>query len=209
MSLNRRVELLEWAEENGAWVIEDDYLGEMQLEGRASPALAALDRNGNVIHIGSFSKTISPSLRLGFVVVPSTLVDRFAEAVIYSWPAPGPSVQETVSQFIEEGHYLRHLRRVRRDYSEKRDRLGEALGRFELKGDPAGLAVVVPLADHVPDIEVARSALEYGMAPAPLSPWYPEPTTAKSGLLLGVPNLKIDKVDSYCERLKRLIDRRT
>jgi GntR family transcriptional regulator/MocR family aminotransferase len=75
-----------------------------------------------------------------------------------------------------------------------------------LDGSPAGLAVVVQLADGVSDIDVARSALEYGMAPAPLSPWYPDPVDAKAGLLLGVPNLKIDKVDQYCERLKRLID---
>ena len=207
MSLDRRVELLEWAEQSGAWIIEDDYLGEMQLEGRASPALAALDRNGEVIHIGSFSKTISPSLRLGFVVVPTSLVSRFADAVIYSWPAPGPSVQDAVSQFIEDGHYLRHLRRVRRDYGDKRTCLADALGRYGLEGRPSGLAVVVNLADGVPDIDVARSALEYGMAPAPLSPWYPIANHARSGLLLGIPNLKIEKVDSYCERLRRLIDK--
>jgi GntR family transcriptional regulator/MocR family aminotransferase len=70
MSLPRRLALLAWARRNGAWVIEDDYLSELQLKGRAAPALASLDHGGRVLHIGSFSKTISPALRLGFLVVP-------------------------------------------------------------------------------------------------------------------------------------------
>jgi DNA-binding transcriptional MocR family regulator len=70
LSLARRLQLLDWATQAWAWIIEDDYLGELQLRGRAAPALASLDRAGRVIHIGSFSETLSPTLRLGFVVVP-------------------------------------------------------------------------------------------------------------------------------------------
>src|ERR1700727_3769251 len=80
LSLKRRLELLAWAARTGAWILEDDYLGELQLHRRAAPALASLDRDGRVIHMGSFSKTISPALRLGFIVAPTSLVSRFAEA---------------------------------------------------------------------------------------------------------------------------------
>ncbi|NVD42885.1 PLP-dependent aminotransferase family protein [Ensifer sp. HO-A22] len=206
MSLDRRVELIQWAQRSGAWIIEDDYLGEMQLEGRASPALASLDPE-RVIHIGTFSKTISPSLRLGFIVVPMSLVARFAEAAIYNWPAPGPSVQQSVCDFIQDGHYLRHLRKVRRDYAEKRARLVDALEKIRLVASPAGLAVVVQLPEGAPDADIARSALRFGMAPAPLSPWFATPGSGGSGLLLGAPSVNANTVDSYCERIRRLIDK--
>ena len=91
LSLERRLRLLDWAGRKGVWVIEDDYLSELQLKGRAAPALASLDRDGRVIHIGSFSKTISPTLRLGFLVAPVSLLSRFAEVAACLAPAPGPS----------------------------------------------------------------------------------------------------------------------
>ena len=98
-------------------MIEDDYLSELQLKGRAAPALASLDRAGRVIHIGSFSKTMSPTLRLGFLVAPFPLASRFAEVAACLAPAPGPSVQLATAEFMREGHYMRHLRRTKRVYS--------------------------------------------------------------------------------------------
>jgi len=88
LSLARRLRLLDWAAQDKSWVIEDDYLGELQLEGRAAPALASIDRNGRVIHIGSYSKTISPALRLGFLVAPLPLASQFAEVAACLAPAP-------------------------------------------------------------------------------------------------------------------------
>lgn len=108
LTLARRLVLLEWASQSGAWIIEDDYLGELQLNGRAAPALSSLDRAGRVIHIGSFSKTISPTLRLGFVVAPPELALRFVEAATCLAPAPGPAVQEATAEFMRGGHYMRH-----------------------------------------------------------------------------------------------------
>ena len=92
LSLRRRLQLLEWAASSGAWIIEDDYLSELQLEGRPAPALASLDEGKRVIHIGSFSKTISPGLRLGFVVVPTELAIAFFEVAATLAPAPSPVV---------------------------------------------------------------------------------------------------------------------
>src|SRR5258707_9866946 len=123
LSLARRLRLLDWAGQEGAWVVEDDYLSELQLKGRATPALASLDRTGRVIHIGSFSKTISPTLRLGFLVAPLPLASRFAEVAACLAPPPGPSVQLAIAEFLREGHYMRHLRRTKRIYAAQRDAL--------------------------------------------------------------------------------------
>ncbi|MBX9635722.1 MAG: PLP-dependent aminotransferase family protein, partial [Magnetospirillum sp.] len=123
MSLPRRKALLEWAEATESWIIEDDYLSEIQLKGRAAPALASLDQKGRVLHMGTFSKTISPTLRLGFLVVPPQLAFRFGEAAACLAPAPAAGLQRAVAEFMAEGHYLRHLRRMKRLYAARRDAL--------------------------------------------------------------------------------------
>ncbi len=147
LSLERRLRLLDWAAREGVWVIEDDYLSELQLTGRAAPALASLDRDGRVIHIGSFSKTMSPALRLGFLVAPIALLSRFAEVAACLAPPPGPSVQLAIAEFMREGHYLRHLRRTKRAYSAQRDELLKCLQLHVEAGDvtTAGLAVLLRL----------------------------------------------------------------
>src|SRR6202040_4344708 len=93
LSVERRLRLLDWAAQEGVWVIEDDYLSELQLKGRAAPALASLDRTGRVIHIGSFSKTISPALRLGFLLAPLSLLSRFAETAGGIGPRPAAALR--------------------------------------------------------------------------------------------------------------------
>jgi DNA-binding transcriptional MocR family regulator len=123
MTLARRRALLAWAAGHGAYIVEDDYLGELQLRGRAAPALASIDHAGRVLHIGTFSKTISPSLRLGFMVVPSHLALTFAETAACLAPAPNIAIQHTVAEFIREGHYLRHLRKMKRLYAARQQRL--------------------------------------------------------------------------------------
>src|SRR6185437_1441382 len=92
-------------------------------KGRATPALASLDRAGRVIHIGSFSKTLTPSLRLGFIVAPAALAARFGEVAACLAPSPEPSVQLATAEFMRDGHYMRHLRRTKRIYAAQRDAL--------------------------------------------------------------------------------------
>src|SRR5258706_15225840 len=106
MSLPRRLALLAWARRNDTWIIEDDYLSELQLKGRAAPALASLDHGGRVLHIGSFSKTISPALRLGFTVVPPELSRRFAELAASLAPAPARSHQSAPRCFAQSPQML-------------------------------------------------------------------------------------------------------
>jgi GntR family transcriptional regulator/MocR family aminotransferase len=205
LSLKRRLELLAWAARTGAWILEDDYLGELQLHRRAAPALASLDRDGRVIHVGSFSKTISPALRLGFIVAPTTLVARFAEATLCFGSAPGPAVQHATAQFMREGHYMRHLRRLKRIYSARSDALQAVLERKGYRVHIGGLAAVVRLPDGVSDVSVARDALAQGLAPSPLSPWFSPGTNVESGLLLGVATVNEEQVSAACQQLHQLI----
>nr|WP_047165797.1 PLP-dependent aminotransferase family protein [Sphingomonas sp. Y57] len=207
LSLERRLQLLEWAAANRSWVIEDDYLSELQLTGRAAPALASLDRDGRVIHIGSFSKTISPTLRLGFVMVPADLVGRFAEVAACLAPAPGPAAQLAIAEFMREGHYIRHLRRTKRAYTARREALLEQIRTHtdtDLVAAP-GLAVLVKLPAAISDIAVAREVSAFGMSPAPLSTWYASQDAAESGLLLGVATAPTRNLPRSCERLFEMI----
>jgi GntR family transcriptional regulator/MocR family aminotransferase len=209
LSLERRLRLLEWAAANQVWIIEDDYLSELQLTGRAAPALASLDRDGRVIHIGSFSKTISPTVRLGFLVAPVELISRFAEVAACLAPPPGPAVQLAIAEFIHEGHYMRHLRRSKRAYAAKRqallDCLQSSIGAAHLAAP--GLAVLIKLPKGTPDVAVAREALTFGMSPTPLSTWYASPDSADSGLLLGVATAPTRNLARSCDRLLELIRR--
>jgi GntR family transcriptional regulator / MocR family aminotransferase len=209
LSLERRLRLLDWAAQEGVWVIEDDYLSELQLKGRAAPALASLDRDGRVIHIGSFSKTISPTLRLGFLIAPIALLSRFAEVAACLAPPPGPSVQLATAEFIREGHYLRHLRRTKRAYSNHRDALLECL-QLHGKVDSittAGLAVLLRLPEGVPDTSIVRETLALGMAPAPLSIWFARSASGRSGLLLGIATVPNKHLARCCDRLCGIIER--
>ncbi|WP_172402052.1 PLP-dependent aminotransferase family protein [Ensifer aridi] len=209
LSLARRLRLLDWAARTQAWVIEDDYLSELQLDGRAAPALASLDRAGRVIHIGSFSKTISPALRLGFLIAPPALASRFAEVAACLAPPPGPAVQLATAEFMREGHYMRHLRRTKRVYSAQRDALLKCLPPSAGEAAIAGLAVLLRLPDGAPDIAIARETLAFGMAPAPLSVWYASPNSAKSGLLLGLATAPQRQLARSCDRLLGIIRRFT
>ncbi len=207
MSLPRRLALLEWARRNGAWIIEDDYLSELQLKGRAAPALASLDHGGRVLHIGSFSKTISPALRLGFLVVPAEMAHRFGEIAACLVPAAAVPMQWAVAEFLREGHYLRHLRRMKRLYAARRETLLRCLGEVasgSMKVQAtAGLAVVTLLSGRASDVDIASRALPFGLAPTPLSPWYLR-SPQQQGLLLGVTNLNERRLPADCRRLVEL-----
>lgn len=211
MSLPRRLALLEWARDAGAWIIEDDYLSELQLKGRATPALASLDPDGQVLHAGTFSKTITPALRLGFLVVPRELASIFAETAACLAPAPAAAIQRAVAVFMADGHYLRHLRRMKRLYAARRDALATCLRqaanpamRIQATG---GLSVRLQLPEDANDTEIAAQALADGLAPVALSPWYvsrPRPR----GLLLGVTNVSEERVAADCAKLIGLLDQR-
>ncbi|ASG24957.1 PLP-dependent aminotransferase family protein [Nitrospirillum viridazoti] len=211
LSLARRIALLDWARHTGAWVLEDDYLSELQLAGRAAPALAAVDHaaggDARVLHAGTFSKTISPALRLGFLVVPAALAGHFGDVAACLSPAPAAPMQRAVAAFLAEGHYLRHLRRMKRLYAARRATLLRALDGLLPVRATAGLSVVVSLPPGTNDIAIANQALAFGMAPVPLSPWYATDGNDQAGQLLGVTNLNGRHLAADCGRLAELVAR--
>lgn len=204
LSSDRRHALVRWAKRSGAWIIEDDYLSELQLDGRAAPALMATEPASRVIYAGTFSKTIGPALGVGFVVAPPELAARFVEVAERLAPAPGAVVQLALAEFLRDGHYLRHLRRMKRLYAARRDALVARLA-----GMPgvavAGLAVMLALPPGSDDTAIARRARTQGLAPGALSVWYASETERRPALMLGVTNLVEPALRRICDRLVQLV----
>jgi GntR family transcriptional regulator/MocR family aminotransferase len=189
MSLARRLELLEWARKAGALIFEDDYDSEYRYSGRPVPAMQGLDRNGLVLFAGSFSKVMFPSLRLGYLVIPPDLLDHFAATIsVTSRHAPLPE-QAVLCDFINEGHFGRHLRRMREVYAERLAALLESArhrlaGLLEISNIEAGLQTVGWLRKGISGEAVAEAAAKRDVDVIPLR-WYSRGRLAREGLQLG------------------------
>jgi len=195
MTIGRRLALLQWARDAGAWILEDDYDSEFRYTSRPLPSLQGLDAgagepDSRVIYIGSFSKTLFPSLRIGFLVVPSVLVDAFAaaRAVI---DRQSPTVDQAVlAEFIDQGHFVRHLRRMRALYAERQDALlrgirdGPLVEHIDTGPSDAGMHLVGWLRHHRDDARASNCALEAGIETQPLSAMTLGPVR-RGALLLG------------------------
>jgi GntR family transcriptional regulator/MocR family aminotransferase len=177
----------------------------LQLVGRPAPALAAGDADGRVIHIGSFGKTLSPSLGLGFVVAPIALAERFGFVAACLQPAPNPTTQLALARFIADGHYLRHLRHMKHLYAERRDALRNSLGEEFADAKLAALSLIVRLPNGVDDDVVVRAALDRKIAPSALSSWFHDKAQATPGLLLSFTNLKPNTIESACNVLREVV----
>lgn len=205
MSHARRQTLLDWAAASDGWIIEDDYLGELQLGARAAPALASGDTAGRVIHVGSFSKTLKPGIGIGFVVAPMTLATRFGQAAATLAPSFFVPPQLAVAQMLAEGHYLRHLRNMKRIYAERLAALHRALGTDYRTETVAGPIALLRLPLGSDDIALTRRAPEFGIAPSPLSPWFQDARHRVPGLLLSATNLRPNRIDEAVAALRKLL----
>jgi len=191
--LPRRQALLDWAERSQAWIVEDDYDGEYRYVSRPLPALKSLDTQGRVLYAGSFSKVLFPGMRLAYLVVPEAQVPRFDQiSRLLSGGAPAYT-QALLTAFISEGHFGRHIQRMRRLYSERREAtaagLSAALGmRLRIDPQPGGMHLVARMDGKLRDQPLAARMLEQGLYAHPLSRWssLPDP---QSGLLLGFTNI--------------------
>ena len=194
MGLSRRLELLRWASGAGAWVVEDDYDGEYRYGGRPLEALQGLDTEGRVVYVGTFSKVLFPALRLGYVVVPPDLVDAFVAARELS-DRHSPVIEQAVlADFIAEGHFARHVRRMRSLYASRQAALveaakGELLGLLDLGPAETGMHLVGSLPWGMDDREASRRAASYGVEAPPISAYAlrdtPYHDVTRPGLLLG------------------------
>ena len=216
LSAGRRRELLTWAQHSGAFVIEDDYDSEYRFDIAPIPPLQALDDAGRVIYLGTVSKTLSPTLRLGYLVVPAALAPVFAKAKRLADRHTPSLEQEALAALIESGAYERHVRRVRRRNAERRAALLSALARslpgaVTLSGTEAGLHIVAWL-NGIPrsaeEAFVARAA-KASLGIYPISPLYDSsgnaPRPDRAGLVLGYAALSVASIEKGVELLAELI----
>src|SRR5215469_8146332 len=174
LSLPRRLALLSWASSAGAWIIEDDYDSEFRYVGRPLPALKSLDRYERVLYAGSFSKVLYPGLRLGYLVIPESLIDAFTRSIRLRYLGHATLEQRVVAEFMAAGHFARHLKRMRALYGARRralaDNLSQVLGdRITVEPRPGGMHLIARLARGLRDVELARLAQAHGFAVYALS----------------------------------------
>ncbi|AQA02098.1 transcriptional regulator [Mycobacterium sp. MS1601] len=173
MSLERRLALIDWAASNSAWIVEDDYDTEFRYVGKPQAALKAIDTHDRVVYVGTFSKTLFPSLRLGYVIAPANVVDGFTAAHLSSDMHAHLMDQAVVTDFIEQGHFAQHLRRMRVLHLERQHKLIEyaerVSDRMVLTPSDGGLHLLGRLPDAQSDTELANYALRQGIHVWPLS----------------------------------------
>ena len=207
MSLPRRLQLLDWASLQQAWIVEDDYDSEFRYHGRPLPALKSLDRDDRVIYTGTFSKVLNPGLRLAYLVAPSSQVERFRQTAHYSGGPGSILTQATVADFMEQGYFARHLRKMRALYARRRAYLVQALEqtlgeRLQVQSQAGGIHVLANLREPEDDRPLAKAAQEQGLAVQALSDWQISPAVHK-GLLMGFANISDQGMaDDWVRRLK-------
>ena len=209
MSASRRLQLLDWAQNTGSWIIEDDYDSEYRYESLPIPSLQGLDPSARVIYIGTFSKVLFPSLRLGYVVIPPDLVDRFLSIRRAMDIGPPTFYQEVLANFIGEGHFARHIRRMRVLYRERRsvlvENIREELGsRVEVLGGEAGMHLAVTIRDGIDDVEVAERAARQNLWIWPLSPSYLG-EVSRPGFVLGFGSTAAEEIPRAVRKLRNLL----
>ncbi|HEX2890791.1 PLP-dependent aminotransferase family protein [Vineibacter terrae] len=205
----RRADLLAWAGANGTWIIEDDYDSEFRYRGPKMPALKSIDAPGRVLYVGTFSKVLFPALRLGYLVVPEPLIERFATSAALLQPQPSLADQITATAFMAEGHFARHVARMRGLYAERREALLQALAaltkpHWAVEAAAGGMHVIAHLPAEADDAAAVMRAHAAGLAPEPLSRFAMEAETGP-GLLLSFTNLPAEAAARTMRKLHRAL----
>lgn len=214
MSLARRLKLLEWASRGDGWVLEDDYDSEYRYGGRPLAALQGLDRDGRVVYVGSFSKVMFPSLRLGYLVVPPDLTDPFRAARAALDDHPSTIAQPALATFIEEGFFAAHLRRTRKLYAQRQEKLVKVLQArmghlLDVAPSEAGMHILArfrpELAMRLTDVEAVERARDKGLSISSLSGYYAA-SSGQQGLLLGYAAVPEAQMAEAVDRLARALE---
>ena len=212
MSLARRRQLIEYAQQSGAWLLEDDYDSEFRYSGRPIASLQGLAHEsgiGRVLYMGTFSKVMFPGIKLSYLVLPKPLVESFKIA-LYDLYRPGQlHLQASLAEFIEQGHFTTHIRRLRQAYAQRRTILLAVLnkvlpGKAEQVIDDAGLHLVVKLPEHTDDIEIANRCHSHGLSVRPLSRYYIGATDAR-GLVVGFAYVSASDLVTCGQRLGQVL----
>ncbi|HGM5420357.1 TPA: PLP-dependent aminotransferase family protein [Serratia liquefaciens] len=211
LSLARRMALLEWAQQQGAWILEDDYDSEVRYHGRPLPPLKSLDRQGRVLYAGTFSKTLFPALRMAYLVVPLEQVDAFGRSCRLRGCGCPPLMQASVADFIHQGHFYRHLKRMRPLYRQRREWLAQALARqlgeyLTVSSQAGGIQLLARLTAKGLDRRIAQEAWQRGLSIQALSDWRIA-SAAGDGLLMGFANFtQQSEAERAVARLAELFD---
>ena len=208
MSASRRMQLLDWAQNSQSWIIEDDYDSEYRYESRPIASLQGLDVNSRVVYIGTFSKVLFPSLRIGYLVIPSDLIESFLAVRLAMDIGPPYFLQAVLADFIREGHFSRHIRRMRLLYSERRriliDCIREELGfAADVTGGEAGMHLSVTL-KGIRDCEVAERASRQNLWLVPLSTSYIG-KASRHGFILGFGSTEVENIPNAVRKLRTIL----
>jgi len=212
LSLDRRLELLERADEVGSWIIEDDYDNELRYDKRPVASLFGLSRKQRVIYLGTLSKSMFPGMRLAYLVLPEDLVDAFVIGNSELYRGGRMPEQAALAEFIDEGYFSAHIKRMRSVYQERRDclrermesRLGDAVS---VSGGHAGLQLLYRFNRPVDDAQIAAESLAEGVVCRPLSMYYINQEISKPGLNLGFAAVPVKAIGPAVDILVRVIER--
>lgn len=210
LPLNRRLQLLAWANKQGALIIEDDYDGELRYDGYPLAALQGLDETGQVIYLGTFSKVLFPALKLGYVVLPQALITPFGRAKGLVDRGSPTLTQAAVADFIAEGHFERHLKRLRQAYGERRESLVQALETYlgseaTYSSQPAGLHIMLYLDQGFSEAQVVHKAAAKGVGVYPGHIYHLE-KPAPPSILLGFSGLNEEQIIEGVRRLAAVME---
>ncbi|MYM69095.1 aminotransferase class I/II-fold pyridoxal phosphate-dependent enzyme [Pseudoduganella sp. FT55W] len=211
LSLRRRLALIEAARTAGALIIEDDYDSEFRHDGAPLHAMQGLAPDAPVVYLGTFSKTMFPSLRIGFVVVPAALAEPFAQMRAQSAPRGRVAEQLALAEFLRSGQFLVHLRRMRRLYRQRRDALVAALEKHlgsvaTVHGGSAGMHLSLRFNDaRIDDVAIVTQAQEHGIAVNALSTHDTQGDSGWKGLMLGYAQVPAEQMEGLIKQLAAII----
>ena len=217
MPITRRQELLRWAQEKPERIIlEDDYDSEFRFVGRPIPTLYSTDENQRVIYLNTFSKTIAPSIRISYMILPPRLLERYRKKLGFYACTVSGFEQYTLAKFLEQGHFERHLGRMRNRYRQKRDQVmaeflqGALAGRVKITGQDAGLHFLAQLQTVLPDAVLQKKAAEQGLRLAMLSDYYHEGGDARGHtLVVNYSGLDMQRLPQALRRLAEILKEET
>ena len=207
MSARRRTQLLAWARDRSGYLIEDDYDSELRYYGRPIPALKAMDKNQRVIYIGSFSSTLLPSIRISYLVLPRELLAIYHQ-LKHSYSQGVSKVDQlTLCKFMKDGHYQRHIRRIRRLYSEKASRLSELIqkkyrGKIEIVSNTSGLFLIARFESERTEQELAKLFVDAGIKATPYGSYVKTAyEQVRPGLLVYFYNIELQRMEELLQKI--------
>ena len=212
MPIRRRMELLKWAcEEQGRYIVEDDYDSEFRYKGKPIPSLQSINRNEKVIYLGTFSKAIAPAIRISYLVLPKPLLDIYKTNMSFYASTVARTEQRQLTNFITQGCFERHLNRMRNIYKAKRDYLLQAFApyqhRVQISGENSGLHLLLTFIDGRTANDITAAAKNAGIHLMDVSSYYiaPEHMHMKNTIILGYGALSMEQLKTQTEYLLRIL----